>query len=369
RRWRCRSAMARSSRWRTWPGSPWRPCASRPAPCATGCWPCPTGSTAPWAGCWSASASCWRWRADRADRSLLPPVHGAQAQLFHRLARLDDHRGHFGHADPQPGGARAHVLVGFALVHALVVHQGPDRLLDHAARLDGAFELVDLVVQAVLVQLGRARQHQRAENAGRTERPGQHAVGVDLQQLFQRGGSLVFRQRDQGGLDFAGGPGGDVLAALRRLEKDDVGAARRALGEWPVQVDAAADALELLGQQVAVFAGRVDHRHGHAAQVFVEAAEAMVHDCPQPSQSASSPSAVRYGSGLTASGLCQTTSKAPSSRQMPMRGVSTQWLFSDSTASRPPGASNATWCTACTSLRVSMPPTRCNARANKCIWL
>ncbi len=39
-----------------------------------------------------------------------------------------------------------------------------------------------------------------------------------------------------------------------------------------MQVDAAADALELLDQQVAVFAGRVHHGDRHAAQVLVEAA-------------------------------------------------------------------------------------------------
>ena len=43
RHWRCRSAMAPSSRWPTWPGSAWSRCAFQPAPCASASWPCAIG--------------------------------------------------------------------------------------------------------------------------------------------------------------------------------------------------------------------------------------------------------------------------------------------------------------------------------------
>lgn len=43
RHWRCRSAMAPSSRWPTWSGSAWSRCAFQPAPCASASWPCAIG--------------------------------------------------------------------------------------------------------------------------------------------------------------------------------------------------------------------------------------------------------------------------------------------------------------------------------------
>ena len=45
---------------------------------------------------------------------------------------------------------------------------------------------------------------------------------------------------------------------------------------------------------------------------------------PYSSQKASGPSDVMYGSGRTAASLCQTTSKPPSGRHTPMRGVRAQ---------------------------------------------
>ncbi|MNO00899.1 hypothetical protein D3C81_2208880 [compost metagenome] len=56
-------------------------------------------------------------------------------------------------------------------------------------------------------------------------------------------------------------------------------------------MDAATDALELFDQHIAVFARRIHHRDGHAAQVLIEAAKAMVH--AHFNQNSSRPNAVR----------------------------------------------------------------------------